>query len=147
MIEVGEQIVAAERGSMGPKSTESRPPMRARATESLYRVRRRIATGLAVMLAVFLGYHVMVGRNGVNIYEQKRVEDRELHKQIEALQQENDRLKEHVDRLKSDPDAIEHEARERLHYARPGEVIYTLNDSRTADDRPQAAASVNPDGK
>ncbi len=32
----------------------------------------------------------------------------------------------HVDRLKSDPNAIEHEAREKLHYAKPGEVIYTL---------------------
>jgi len=31
-----------------------------------------------------------------------------------------------VERLKKDPDAIEHEAREKLHYARPGEVIYTL---------------------
>ena len=137
----------AERGSMEPKSTEPRLPMRARAAEFLYRVRRRVATGLAVMLAVFLGYHVMVGRNGVNIYEQKRVEDRELHKQIEALQQENDRLKEHVDRLKSDPDAIEHEARERLHYARPGEVIYTLNDSPTENEKLQAPAAVNPDGK
>jgi cell division protein FtsB len=28
--------------------------------------------------------------------------------------------------LKSDPNAIEHQAREELHYTRPGEVIYTL---------------------
>jgi len=35
-------------------------------------------------------------------------------------------LKQSIDRLKSDPDAIEHEAREKLHYAKPGEVIYTL---------------------
>lgn len=140
---------SAERASIEPKSGESTPAasMKARVAGFLYRIRRRIATGLAVMLAVILGYHVMVGRNGVNIYKQKRIEDRELHKQIETLQQENDRLKEHVERLKSDPDAIEHEARERLHYARPGEVIYTLNDSRTAEDKPQAPAAVNPDGK
>jgi cell division protein FtsB len=31
-----------------------------------------------------------------------------------------------VDLLKSDPDAIEHEARERLHYAKPNEVIVAL---------------------
>jgi cell division protein FtsB len=98
------------------------------------------------VLAVFFGYHVMVGRNGVNIYEQKRVEDRELHKQIDTLQQENERLKEHLDRLKSDPDAIEHEARERLHYARPGEVIYTLNDSQNAN-RSQAPSPANSGGK
>ena len=35
-------------------------------------------------------------------------------------------MREHVNRLKSDPSAIEHEAREKLHYAKPGEVIYTL---------------------
>lgn len=129
--------------------------MKTRAAAFLYRVHRRIATGLAVMLAVILGYHVMVGRNGVNIYKQKRIEDRELHKQIEALEQENERLKEHVDRLKSDPDAIEHEARERLHYARSGEVIYTLNgsgnasggDSGRANEKPQSPAPVNADGK
>jgi cell division protein FtsB len=111
--------------------SSSQPQMKAktkaRVAGFLYRIRRRIATALAIGLAVLLGYHVMTGRNGVSVYQQKRVEDRELHKQIGVLQQENDRLKEHVDRLKSDPDAIEREARERLHYARPGEVIYTLN--------------------
>jgi cell division protein FtsB len=35
-------------------------------------------------------------------------------------------LRERIERLKSDPDAIEHEAREKLHYAKPGEVIYAL---------------------
>ena len=45
---------------------------------------------------------------------------------IDELQQENARLKDHIEKLRSDPDAIEHEAREKLHYAKPGEVIYTL---------------------
>ncbi|MGC2548228.1 MAG: septum formation initiator family protein, partial [Silvibacterium sp.] len=62
---------------------------------AVYNVRRRIATGFAVVLAVFFAYHVMFGRNGVNSYEQKRVQDRELHQQIEALQQENSRLNDH----------------------------------------------------
>lgn len=98
-----------------------------RIAAAVYRVRRRIASALVVLLAVFLGYYVVFGRNGVNSYEQKRVEDKQLHQQIDALQQENNQLKDHVTRLKSDPDAIEYEAREKLHYARPGEVIYTLN--------------------
>jgi cell division protein FtsB len=42
------------------------------------------------------------------------------------LQQENDLLTAHVNRLQSDPNAIEHQAREELHYTRPGEVIYAL---------------------
>jgi cell division protein FtsB len=51
------------------------------------------------------------------------------------LQQENGRLREHVDQLQNDPAAIEHQAREELHYTRSGEVIYTLPAA------PQAAAS------
>lgn len=103
----------------------------------LYHMRRRIATAAAVALAVFLGYHVIAGQNGVTVYEQKRVEDKELQKQIRQLQDENARMKDHVDHLQNDPDVIEHEARSRLHYTRPGEIIYTLNDK--AGDKAQPA--------
>ena len=123
--------------------SEPKIKLKARAAEFLYRVRRRIATALAVVLALIFGYHVIVGHNGLNAYEQKRAEDRELHQQIDSLQQENDRLKEHVEHLKSDPDAIEREARERLHYARPGEVIYSLNAPQSAPQpQPPPAAGT-----
>ena len=46
--------------------------------------------------------------------------------EIKQLQDENAHLREHVEQLKSDPDAIEHEAREKLHYAKPNEVIVAL---------------------
>jgi cell division protein FtsB len=120
----------------GPKP---RIGLKARVGGFLFRIRRRIATALAVVLAVVFGYHVVVGRNGVSAYEQKRVEDRELRHQIESLEQENDRLKDHVEHLKSDPDAIEREARERLHYARQGEVIYTLNAPQNTSRTPAPA--------
>lgn len=107
----------------------------------VYRVRRRIATGLAVVLAIFFAFHVVFGRNGVNNYEQKRVQDKALQEQIDALQQENSQLKDHVGRLKHDPDAIEFEAREKLHYARPGEVIYTLNQPQPSNDKPSTDAA------
>jgi cell division protein FtsB len=47
--------------------------------------------------------------------------------------------------LKSDPDAIEYEAREKLHYARPGEVIYTLNNQPqpTNDTAPDPSGQTN----
>ena len=124
-------------------TSEPKMKLKTRAADFLFRVRRRIATALAVVLALIFGYHVMVGHNGLNAYEQKRAEDRELHQQIDSLQQENDRLKEHVEHLKSDPDAIEREARERLHYARPGEVIYSLNapQSATQSQAPAAAGA------
>ena len=99
-----------------------------RAASFAFRMRRRIATAAAVVLAVFLGYHVIFGQNGVTAYQQKREEDKMLQRQIQQLQDENARMKDHVDHLQNDPHAIEHEARERLHYTRPGEVISTLND-------------------
>jgi cell division protein FtsB len=71
---------------------------------------------------------MIFGANGITVYQQKRDESRALQSEILQLQQENSRLAEHVQHLKTDPDTIEHEARMILHYARPGEVIYKLND-------------------
>jgi cell division protein FtsB len=95
----------------------------------MYRNRRRLATGCAMVVAAALGYFAVAGDNGITVYKQKRAEDKQLARQIETLKQENAQLQTHIDRLKSDPDAIEHEARATLHYARPGEVIVTLPDS------------------
>jgi len=97
-----------------------------RICEQIYTGRRRVATGAAAVLAVALGYHVIFGQNGLTAYEQKRQNAVRLDKELGSLQQENDLLKGHVDRLQNDPSAIEHQAREELHYTRPGEVIYTL---------------------
>jgi cell division protein FtsB len=102
-----------------------------RAAQALYRMRRRIATGMVIVAALVFGYRAIFGENGVSVYEQRRTEDKAVQKRITVLQQENARLEEQVKALKSDPEAIEHEARERLHYARPGEVIWT-------EDEPQA---------
>jgi cell division protein FtsB len=87
-----------------------------------------MATGLAIVAAFFFGYHAIFGEHGVNMYQQKRTDGRAIEKHIADLEQENARLQQHVQQLKNDPDAIEHEARERLHYARPGEVIWTEDD-------------------
>ena len=129
---------------MGNVEYKPKVRVRVRGGGFLFRIRRRIATALAVALAVIFGYHVVVGRNGVTAYEQKRVEDREFRRQIESLQQENDHLKDHVDHLKSDPDEIEREAREKLHYARQGEVIYTLNAPQNTN---QVSAPATPPAK
>ena len=88
--------------------------------------RRRLGTVAAVVFALFFAWHVVNGRNGLSSWQQKRAEDKALAQEIEQLTSENAHLSQHVDRLKSDPGAIEHEARERLHYARPNEVIYAL---------------------
>lgn len=101
--------------------------------------RRKVATVGAALLAVGVAYHVVFGPNGLTVYEQKRHENRALDSEVKQLQQENESLKSHVDRLGSDPGAIEHEAREQLHYARPGEVIYTLGSPHPVASAPVPA--------
>ena len=95
--------------------------------------KRKLATAGAALLAISVAYHVVFGANGITVYEQKRHETRALDVEMKQLQHENDLLQGHVQRLQSDPDEIEHEAREQLHYARPGEVIYTLPAPAPAD--------------
>ena len=87
---------------------------------------RPAGTVFAVVLALAFAWSVFNGKHGISSYYQQRNQEKGLQHEIQKLQQENAHLRQHVDRLKNDPDAIEHEARERLHYAKPGEVIYTL---------------------
>lgn len=97
-----------------------------RALAVAYRFWRPAATAVCVLLALWLAWGVVYGRHGLIVWHNKRAEERQLLEEIRSLQQENAHLQRHVERLRNDPDAIEHEAREKLHYTRPGEVIYTL---------------------
>jgi len=90
----------------------------------IYALRRRIATGFVAVLAAGLFAHVMFGANGMIVYKQKRDEYEALKKQIERVQQENDRYTQQIQGLKSDQKSIEKEAREQLGYAKPGEFVY-----------------------
>ena len=59
------------------------------------------------------------------VYRQKKAEYQSLQKRIDDLQKENDRYTRQVKSLQApEPNTIEKEAREQLHYARPGEVVY-----------------------
>jgi cell division protein FtsB len=92
---------------------------------SLYGMRRRLATAAVAVLTVWLFVHVMFGANGMVVYRQKKAEYQSLQKQIDGLQKENDRYTQQVKSLQApEPNTIEKEAREQLHYARPGEVVY-----------------------
>src|SRR5579863_7817038 len=90
----------------------------------LYKIRRRLATAAVAVLTVWLFAHIMFGDNGMVIYRQKKAEYQDLQKEIDAFQKENDRYTEQIKSLQApDPKAIEKEAREQLHYTRPGEVV------------------------
>lgn len=93
---------------------------------SVYASRRKIATVGAGVLVMVMGYGVVFGHNGLTAFAHKREEAKTLRQETQKLQAENDHLREHVDALEKDPAAIEHQAREQLHYTRAGEVIYTL---------------------
>jgi cell division protein FtsB len=89
-----------------------------------FALRRRIATVAVTLLAALLFVHVMFGTNGMVVYKQKRAEYESLRKQIDVVQQDNDRYTQQIQGLKTDQKAIEKEAREQLGYAKPGEFVY-----------------------
>jgi cell division protein FtsB len=107
----------------------------------LYGLRRRLATAAVAIFTVWLFAHVMFGANGMVVYRQKKAEYQSLQKQIDDLQKENDRYVQQVKSLQTpDPNAIEKEAREQLHYARPGEVVYVAPPPATVPARDTNAA-------
>lgn len=94
------------------------------AWDVVYALRRRIATGGILALTAWLLLHIMFGANGMVVYKQKRAEIDDLQKQVNSLRLENQHYNEQIKSLKTDPRTIEKEAREALHYTRPGEVVY-----------------------
>ncbi len=93
-------------------------------TTMLYGNRRRIATAGVAVFTLWLFVHVMFGANGMVVYRQKKTEFDILQKEIDGLQRANDGYTQQIKSLQTDPKMIEKEAREQLHYARPGEVVY-----------------------
>jgi cell division protein FtsB len=126
------------------KLTVKLPELAGAAKDRIYLWRRRAATFATAILALVMAYGVIFGHNGLTAFAHKREEAKVLQEQMQQLQKENDRLHEHINHLQSDPDAIEHEAREELHYTRSGEVIYTLpnatSDPSKSSPSPNSAA-------
>lgn len=122
-------------------------PIRQRAIEWAQHGWRPAGTIFAVLLALAFAWSVFNGRHGLSTWYQQRTQEKQLQHEIHDLQQENAHLRDHVDRLKNDPDAIEHEAREKLHYAKPGEVIYTLPAQPQNQTQPPAQSQPNSAGR
>jgi cell division protein FtsB len=119
------------------KLTLQIPALAGVAKDHMFLWRRRAATMAVAALALVMAYGVVFGHNGLTAFARKREEARSLQLQMQELQKENDRLTEHVEHLQNDPGAIEHQAREELHYTRAGEVIYTLPNEGA---KPQSAS-------
>jgi len=113
-----------------------RVSLRAWALDLTQRIWRPTGTVIAIVLALLVTGHVVYGNHGLSIWQQKRAEDRALQQEIKDLQRENAQMRQRIDHLNSDPEAIEREAREKLHYAKPGEVIVNLPDTSQAQHTP-----------
>jgi cell division protein FtsB len=101
---------------------------------------RRLGTVAAIVLIVGVLLHAMFGANGMVIYRQKRTELQALQAEVERLQKENNQHVDQIKALKSDPAAIEREAREQLHYTRPGEFVLV---SPTTPPKPPTGRAQN----
>lgn len=89
-----------------------------------YGSRRRLATAGVCVVTAWMFIHVVFGTNGMMMYRQKHAEYQNLQKDLDRLQKENQAYTDRIKALKTDPATIEREAREQLHYARPGEMVY-----------------------
>jgi cell division protein FtsB len=105
-----------------------------------YAVRRKSATVAVMVITAWLFVHIMFGANGMVVFRQKRAEYKSLQTEIDGLQKENDRFNRQIGSLSSDPKAIEKEAREKLRYMRPGEVVYVAPGPATSPARDTKAA-------
>jgi cell division protein FtsB len=120
------------------RETQPAPePLSARTLELARRIWRPAGTLVAFALALVLTWHVINGKHGLNVWLGMRTQDKQLQRDIHDLDRENDRLRDRIEHLKSDPDTIMIEARQKLHYAKPDEVIVALpaEKSQPADDQ------------
>ena len=88
--------------------------------------RRKAAISATLLVTCVIFYHVVFGANGWLVYQKKKADYQQLQGDMQRLTQENESLQKDVKALKTDKAAIEREAREQLHYTRPGEVVYVV---------------------
>lgn len=107
----------------------------------VYGMRRVLATLCIAVLAVGIGYKVIFGANGMQVWQQKRVEYQRLEQQIDAERKNNEQLQRQVDGLqRGDPNAIEKEAREQFGWVRPGEHVLFEGQPKPAPNRTPVVA-------
>jgi cell division protein FtsB len=103
-----------------------------------YRTRRVVATLCVGVLAVLIGHKVVVGANGTMEWRAKRAEYQRLQAEIDKARLEHEELEKRVKKLQSDPNTIVKEAREKLGYVMPGEVV--LIQPQAKPDVPNSSA-------
>jgi cell division protein FtsB len=89
------------------------------------------------LLSMVMFMHEIFGRNGYLTLRHQKKEYTHLQQQIQTLSKQNQQLEQKINALKDNPEAVEKQARDQLHLAKPGELIYMLPDKKPA--QPSAA--------
>jgi cell division protein FtsB len=129
---------ASERAAREPLSAPQ--SVSGRALDLGRRIWRPAGTLVAFALALLLTWHVINGKHGLNVWLEMRTQDKQLQRDIHDLDQENARLRDRIEHLKTDPDTIMIEARQKLHYAKPDEVIVALPADKSDKSQPASAS-------
>ena len=116
-----------------------------------YHMRRILATLCIAVLAVLIGYKVVFGANGTVEWRAKRAEYQRLQHEIDVDNQLHQELETRVVKLQSDRETIIKEAREKLGYIMPGEVVLVQPqpkpDVRTSTSVAESLPAANPKKK
>ncbi|WP_224786147.1 FtsB family cell division protein [Microbacterium caowuchunii] len=101
----------------------------------------RMSGFMVIMLGlVVLGVLVLVPTVGTYLDQQSRI--RALENAVQVTQDEIDELQAQSERW-DDPAYITTQARERLYYVRPGEVVYLVDNDLSAADQPRDQGQVS----
>ena len=101
----------------------------------------RMSGFMVIMLGlVVLGVLVLVPTVGTYLDQQSRI--RALEQAVQLTQDEIDELQAQSERW-DDPAYITTQARERLYYVRPGEVVYLVDNDLSAADQPLEQSDVS----
>lgn len=103
--------------------------------------RNFLATNATLLLAAGVALLLIsdvFGTHGVLAMRHSQKQAAGIQKQIDTLNQANQKLENKIKSLKSDPTAVEHIAREQMRLARPGEYIFEVPTKQVDDsDDPQ----------
>jgi cell division protein FtsB len=105
---------------------------------------RRNSTWFVIAALVLLVLQDIFGAHGVLAMRRSQKEAVEVQKEIQRLNEENQKLQNRVQSLKSDPATIERIAREEMGLARPGEYIFKIQPKPGESSMPLAQPAQPP---
>jgi cell division protein FtsB len=113
------------------------------AEPSSFFVRRNARYFLALVFCLLLLQDVF-GAHGLMAMHRSKIQMQAIQEHIDRLDQENRDLQQHIQKLKTDPSAIEKIARDRMGLARPGELIFSLPDTKNGQASAVPESSSTP---